>query len=191
VGEALRFVPRKDGARPSIVLITHELRKLISHQQSFPATLPCLGLPLATCGCTFWAPCPVLWPAFAFAQDAGLQGDSAERQPSTGLRQLRWSGWTYPSNALVRSRVRPAKHPVATEECSAAVRGAFAIRRGGRVDNLQILLLDDVMTTGATLDACTRSMRSRRQVSSAAYDCPDGTSIGLLRHKPVALRDGK
>jgi len=31
-----------------------------------------------------------------------------------------------------------------------ALRGAFAIRPSARVDNLQILLLDDVRTTGAT-----------------------------------------
>jgi len=46
--------------------------------------------------------------------------------------------------------------------CSAerwdAVGGAFAIRQGGRVDNLRILLLDDVRATGATLDACSRAL---------------------------------
>jgi competence protein ComFC len=60
---------------------------------------------------------------------------------------------------LVRSRPRPEKHLLRSEERWEAVRGAFAIRKGGRVDNLRILLLDDVMTTGATLDACSRALR--------------------------------
>jgi predicted amidophosphoribosyltransferase len=60
---------------------------------------------------------------------------------------------------LVRSRRRPEKHLLRSDERWAAVSGAFAIREGRRVDNLRILLLDDVMTTGATLDACSRALR--------------------------------
>jgi ComF family protein len=60
---------------------------------------------------------------------------------------------------LVRSRARPEKHLLRNDEPWDAVRGAFAIQRGRRVDNLRILLLDDVMTTGATLDACSRALR--------------------------------
>jgi len=60
---------------------------------------------------------------------------------------------------LMRSRPRPEKHLLRSEERWEAVRGAFAMRKGGRVDNLRILLLDDVMTTGATLDACSRALR--------------------------------
>lgn len=59
---------------------------------------------------------------------------------------------------LVRSRPRPEKHLLRNEERWEAVRGAFAMRKRGRVDNLRVLLLDDVMTTGATLDACSRAL---------------------------------
>jgi competence protein ComFC len=60
---------------------------------------------------------------------------------------------------LMRAKGRPEKHLLRSEERWEAVRGAFAMREGGRVDNLRILLLDDVMTTGATLDACSRALR--------------------------------
>jgi predicted amidophosphoribosyltransferase len=59
----------------------------------------------------------------------------------------------------VRSRPRPEKHLLRHDERWEAVRGAFAMRKGRRVDNLRILLLDDVLTTGATLDACVRALR--------------------------------
>jgi len=58
---------------------------------------------------------------------------------------------------LMRSRPRPEKHLLRNDERWEAVCGAFAMRNGGRVDNLRILLLDDVMTTGATLEACLRA----------------------------------
>jgi competence protein ComFC len=60
---------------------------------------------------------------------------------------------------LVRKRPRPEKHLLHLDERWESVCGAFAMRKGGRVDNLRILLLDDVMTTGATLDACSRALR--------------------------------
>ena len=59
----------------------------------------------------------------------------------------------------MRSRPRPEKHLLRSEKRWASVRGAFVIRRDGRVDNLRVLLLDDVMTTGATLDASSRALR--------------------------------
>jgi hypothetical protein len=59
---------------------------------------------------------------------------------------------------LMPSRPRPEKQLLRVEERWEAVRGAFAMRKGGRVDNLRILLLDDVMTTGVTLDACSRAL---------------------------------
>jgi predicted amidophosphoribosyltransferase len=60
---------------------------------------------------------------------------------------------------LKRERARPEKHLLHFEERWEAGRGAFVIHECGRVDNLRILLLDDVMTSGALLDACSRALR--------------------------------
>jgi ComF family protein len=60
---------------------------------------------------------------------------------------------------LVRKRPRPDKHLLTSHERWEAVRGAFATRAGSQVDNRRVLLVDDVMTTGATLDACAKALR--------------------------------
>src|SRR5438477_2220324 len=60
---------------------------------------------------------------------------------------------------LVRKRPRPDKHLLTSNERWEAVRGAFATRLGSQVDNRRVLLVDDVMTTGATLDACAKALR--------------------------------
>ena len=59
---------------------------------------------------------------------------------------------------LVRTRPRPNKQVLSLEERWESVRGAFATRPGSQVDNKRVLLVDDVMTTGATLDACARAL---------------------------------
>ena len=63
------------------------------------------------------------------------------------------------SALLVRTKPRPDKHILSLEERWESVRGAFATRNGAQVDNVRVLLVDDVMTTGATLDACATALR--------------------------------
>ena len=60
---------------------------------------------------------------------------------------------------LIRTKARPDKRILTLEERWESVRGAFATRPGSQVDNLRVLLIDDVLTTGATLDACARALR--------------------------------
>ena len=59
---------------------------------------------------------------------------------------------------LARTRPRPARLVLSRSEHWESVRGAYATRRGARVHGLRVLLVDDVMTTGATLDACSRAL---------------------------------
>jgi competence protein ComFC len=65
----------------------------------------------------------------------------------------------YKSVLLTRIRPRPDKHLLSYEERWESVRGAFATRPGSQVDNLRVLLVDDVMTSGATLDSCAKTLR--------------------------------
>ncbi len=45
------------------------------------------------------------------------------------------------------------------EERFGNLQGAFALRRGARVEGKVIALVDDVLTTGSTADACARVLR--------------------------------
>jgi ComF family protein len=66
---------------------------------------------------------------------------------------------------LVRRRRTPSQGllgPLARER---NVRGAFAIRAGRTVNGLRVVLIDDVMTTGATAEECARVLRR----NGAAY----------------------
>jgi ComF family protein len=60
---------------------------------------------------------------------------------------------------LARTRPRPEKLKLTRRERWQTVRGAYAMRRPGRIDKVRVLLVDDVFTTGATLDACSRALR--------------------------------
>ena len=61
---------------------------------------------------------------------------------------------------LMRTKPRPAQLLLSRKQRWESVRGAYAIRAGVRVDKLRVLLVDDVLTTGATLDACSRALLS-------------------------------
>lgn len=63
------------------------------------------------------------------------------------------------SYLLMRTKPRPARLVLSRKEHWDSVRGAYATREGVRVDNLRVLLVDDVLTTGATLDSCSRALK--------------------------------
>jgi ComF family protein len=71
------------------------------------------------------------------------------------------------SYLLVRTKPRPDKLRLTRRERWETVRGAYAPCEGARVDKLRVLLVDDVFTTGATLDACSRALRRAGAVQVA------------------------
>ena len=63
-------------------------------------------------------------------------------------------------NAVRRSRATaPLVKTMHREERAEIMGGAFGGKRE-RVDGARVLLVDDVVTTGATLDACAQALRS-------------------------------
>jgi ComF family protein len=62
------------------------------------------------------------------------------------------------AGALARTRATRTQTELSGKERVQNVSGAFAVRRPERVAGLRLLLVDDVFTTGATLDACAGAL---------------------------------
>lgn len=63
-------------------------------------------------------------------------------------------------DVLIRIKPRPPQLLLSRSERWKCVRGAYKTRDSRQIDNLRVLLIDDVMTTGATLDACSRALKA-------------------------------
>jgi len=71
-------------------------------------------------------------------------------------------GAAFDADSLMRSRRTPSQAGKSLRGRRRNVAGAFALRDGARerLSARRVLLIDDVFTTGATLNACARALRS-------------------------------
>jgi len=70
----------------------------------------------------------------------------------------RRSGLEVVADALVRRRDTRSQTGLSAAGRRQNVRGAFVVRRRGRVAGRVVVLVDDVVTTGATAMACARAL---------------------------------
>ena len=122
-------------------------------------------------GCRFYAQFYGPWLANAVTQRLGGDFDLLTYVAVSPLRRWRRGydqsellaralgktlGMEPVSTLRKRSRVRPQSRTVGPEERQSNVRGAFRVRDPAVVKGKRILLVDDVLTTGATVSEASR-----------------------------------
>ncbi|MEO1243682.1 MAG: ComF family protein [Pseudomonadota bacterium] len=72
-----------------------------------------------------------------------------------------YSGARFAPDLLTRIRATPPQKNLSADARKRNVAGAFAISKNGAalITNAHIVLIDDVLTTGATLSACARALK--------------------------------
>lgn len=73
-------------------------------------------------------------------------------------RIARDGGLAFAADALVRVRRTESQGTFGRSGRAANVRGAFAVRRPAAVEGRAVLLVDDVLTSGATVGECARTL---------------------------------
>jgi len=94
--------------------------------------------------------------------DAGRQRERGFNQASIIARMI--SKW-HPDRVKVTDILKKKKHTLSQSQLTRLDRqrnlsGAFALKRNRAVTGKQILLIDDVFTTGSTLNECAKLLRS-------------------------------
>ncbi|MEW6325889.1 MAG: ComF family protein, partial [Nitrospirota bacterium] len=79
----------------------------------------------------------------------------------------RRTGWPVWWDLLERTRATPAQVGLDAVERRRNVKGAFAARDPARLEGKRVVLVDDVLTTGSTLNECARTLKRAGAVSVA------------------------
>jgi ComF family protein len=78
----------------------------------------------------------------------------------TALRDLERSRFELQNGLLCRVRATISQTGLTRHQCRAIVRGAFVVSAPERVRDRSVMVVDDVYTTGNTLNECARGLRT-------------------------------
>jgi ComF family protein len=105
-------------------------------------------------------PDPVLIPVPLWSGKRKSRGfNQAETIARAFLRQRGPESIQLDTATLVRTRETASQTGLSRRQRRANVRGAFAVARPERIHGRSVLLVDDVMTTGTTVNECARVLR--------------------------------
>ncbi len=76
-----------------------------------------------------------------------------------GKELAKFFGISLLNNVLAKIKETPAQVELSEEERKENIRNAFSIKNGGQILGKKILLVDDVYTTGATIEECARVLK--------------------------------
>ena len=93
-----------------------------------------------------------LWPGKRQAR--GFNQAEAIARALCGLKPS--SGIQLDTSSLLRTRETASQTGLTRKQRRANVRGAFAVKNAERIRGRSVLLVDDVMTTGTTVNECAR-----------------------------------